>query len=197
MNKLSQEKRNQLVLVALATAVVIAGLWYGLIRMEQSALRARADMIAQMQLKVKTARLRAAQADDFKARLAAAMEKLHDLEDQMATGDVWLWIIKTLQKFEAPYQVEIPNFDQPQFGELATLPKVPYKTATFSVLGTARYHEFEFFLANLEAAFPCIRVQKMELDPIAYGRAGGGEDEEKLTFKMELTTLIKPAAAHP
>jgi Tfp pilus assembly protein PilO len=197
MNSLPGDKRNQLILVALVTAVVIAGLWYGLIGIEQSALGARADMIGQMQEKVDTARRRAAHLDEFKDELARATATLQNIENQMASGDVYVWIIKTLQNFQAPYQVQITNFDPPTIGETPLLPKVPYRTATFSVLGTARYHDLEIFLANLEDAFPCVRVQKLELEPMSFARSAGGDDEEKLTFKLELATLIKPPSVRP
>ncbi|MBU6402504.1 MAG: hypothetical protein KGS61_19460, partial [Verrucomicrobia bacterium] len=164
---------------------------------EQKALRARADMIAQMEVKVETARRRAAHAEEFKQELARATQNLRHIENQMATGDVYVWIIKNLTTFQTPYQVDISNFDPPQISDSTIVPKVPYKTAVFTVLGTARYHDLEVFLAHLLSNFPCMRVQKLELEPISYGRSGGSQDEQRLTFKMELATLIKSGSTRP
>jgi hypothetical protein len=197
MNKLPEEKRNQLILVAVGTLGVVVAIWLSLISLEQSALRNRDHMVAQMERKVETARQRAALADRYKQALTNATGHLQAIEDRMAAGDVYLWLIKTLQDFQKPYHVNISNFDPPQISDSPVLPKVPYQSATCAVLGTANYHDLEIFLAHLEATFPYIRVQRVELEPLYLGRAGSGDDAEKLTFKLELATLIKPSAAHP
>ena len=43
MNKLSKEKRNQLVMVVLVTIIGIAGLWFGLINFQQQSLQLLAN----------------------------------------------------------------------------------------------------------------------------------------------------------
>ena len=69
------------------------------------------------------------------------------------------------------------------------LPDFPYKQATFTVAGTARFHDFGRFLADFENEFPHVRVVNLSLDA---NTPAGGEDAETLNFKMEIVTLIKP-----
>ncbi|WP_310582835.1 hypothetical protein [Deinococcus sp.] len=58
--------------------------------------------------------------------------------------------------------------------------------------GSAHYQDFGRFLADFENNFPCIRVQNIELDPV--GAIAGSDHREKLNFKMELVTLVRPTA---
>jgi hypothetical protein len=186
--KLQKEKRRQLILVGLVTAIVLAGLGFGLIKTQFDSLAAldrdkaaAQDTLLQRQNMVKSAKL-------VEADLAEAAKKLSDLEEGMAPGgDIYSWAINTIRGFKLAYRVDIPQLNQPVRGDVTLLPKFPYKQATLSVSGTAFFHDFGRFLADFENQFPHLRVLNLEmassLDP--------GE-QEKLTFKMDIVTLVKP-----
>ena len=113
----------------------------------------------------------------------------------MPTGDVYRWAIRSITSLQTN-NVEIANLEPPRIGESTILPKVPYKTALLYVNGTAHYHDFGRFLANLENSFPHMRLQRLELDPMQFGEATSA-GQEQLNFKLEIIALIKASVAEP
>ena len=113
----------------------------------------------------------------------------------MPIGDVYRWTTRTFTRLQTN-QVEISQLEPPRLGEVNILPKVPYKAATFTVIGTAYYHDFGKFLANLENGFPHVRVQRLELEPTQFGEPET-EEQEKLNFKMEILALVKSRDTEP
>ena len=92
------------------------------------------------------------------------------------------------------YKVEIPQFSKELQTEVGLFAKFPYRTAVFTLRGTAYFHDFGRFVADFENKFPHIRIQNIELDPIASSNGNGNhaEEPEKLAFKMEVVTLVNP-----
>ena len=130
--------------------------------------------------------------------LDTASRELKSIENQMASGDLYSWIIVTLNKFRSAYKVDIPNFTREQVAEVGVVPEFPYKAATFVVRGSAYYHDLGRFLADFENQFPYIRMQNLEIEPLGIPAATPTQrpvDQEKLSFKMEVVALIKPVAA--
>ena len=68
------------------------------------------------------------------------------------------------------------------------LPNFPYKQATLSLAGTAHFHDFGHFLADLENQFPHIRVLNLSLE---LNQSPAAEDQETVSFKLDLVTLVK------
>src|SRR3989442_11460202 len=107
MNKLSKEKRNQLILVILVTVLSLAGLWFGLISFQQRYLldlAARKQSALTRQAKIERA---IKNADQIENDLAEATKKLSELEDNMASGDLYNWMFQVVRNFRLPYKVEI------------------------------------------------------------------------------------------
>lgn len=188
--KLSKEKRKQLFGVVALTLVVLAALGYFLIRggyqnlalLEQKKIAAAAKL-EQMQKSVERAKTVETVFLETQATLA-------EKEKGMASGDLYSWMHSTLRKFQRNYKVEIP-----QIGSVSTptdvnlIPKFPYKQATLSVAGTAYYHELGRFVADFENTFPLMRIVNLtlELNPTPTAN-----ERDKLAFKMDLVTLVKP-----
>lgn len=193
MNKLSKEKRKQLLLVVLMTAGVLAGLYFGLIRFQYQSLKAveKKKLSADQEfLEVKHA---IANAGQLETQLGDAGARLSKLEETMASGDLYAWAINTMRKFKLPYKVEIPQYSQidgPR--EVTLLPQFPYKQATLTVGGTALFHDFGRFVSEFENQFPYVRVINLNLEPIS---AMSGPDKEKLSFRMEIAALVKPGTS--
>ena len=113
----------------------------------------------------------------------------------MATGDLYSWVILTVNKFRSRYKVEIPQFSREQVTDVNMIPGFPYRSATFTLRGTAFYHDLGKFVADFENAFPFIRLANFELEPVGLPPAGSQanpEEQERLSFRLDLITLIKP-----
>jgi hypothetical protein len=194
MSKLSKDKRDKIILVGIVTAAVSAAIWLLVIKSQTESLKnVRAEAVKsrdQLKRGQTTLTTQAVISESFeKASLA-----LRQREGAMAApNDMYSWLIQTLNTFRQGYRVEIPQFGRELPSEVGIFPKFPYRAAVFNVKGTAYYHDFGRFLADFENAFPYIRVQNIELDASGDG-TGSRDAAEKLSFKMELLTLVRPIA---
>jgi hypothetical protein len=188
--KLSKEKRNRLVLVALATLIAVAGLYFGLIQRQNQGLAHLAQKKAAAAKKLQVVLDAIHQADRIKAELDEASSSLATAESDVASGDLYAWVVNWLRGFKAPYKVEIPQFSQ--LGapvDVNLLPRFPYKQATLTVAGTAHFHDLGLFLADLENQFPHVRLLNLSVDANAPSTS---VEPETLSFKMDIVTLAKP-----
>jgi len=118
---------------------------------------------------------------------------LAQLELGMASGDLYSWTIGTIRQFKLPYKVEVPQFGQIEGPkEVNLLPKFPYKQATLTIAGTGRFNDLGRFIAEFENQFPYIRLLNLTMEPAGNQTLG---DAEKLNFKVDVVTLIKPNAS--
>ena len=194
MKNLPKEKRDKIILIGGVTLAACAVLWYLVVRAQYAAIKERSAKIEEAHRDVDYSERLVKRAAKIEADLDQASDRLNQVEDTMAQGDMYSWIIKTMNKFSANYRVEIPTYTPPGVGEVGILPQFPYKAATYSIRGSGYFHEFGRFLADFENQFPCSRVQNLELEPIGI-LAAKPEDAEKVSFKLEIVTLIKPNAA--
>jgi hypothetical protein len=195
MNRLSKEKRNQLVLVGIAFAIVLVGLWFGLISVLQNKVAKIAKNRDAAQQKLKMVQISIANAEALEAEVGEASARLSKLESSMASGDLYSWAINTLRQFKQPYEkVEIPQFSQID-GPKATslLAGFPYQQASLTIGGTAYFADFGQFLADFENRFPYVRVQNLQLEPLAPA-AASPDEHGKLSFRMDIIALVKPGA---
>lgn len=207
MKKLSKEKRDRLILIALATVIVVTGTYYGLISTQKRALANIAEASRDQGNKVGNAQRLVKATAQVRAQLEMDIARLEAVEKTMASGDMYSWIFNTLNEFRAHRSVDIPQFSREVSTEVGLLPQFPYKAVLFNVRGTAFYHDLGKFIANFEDAFPFMRVQNLELEPAASTAATSlttptpatGNDfekhaAEKLAFKMEIIALVNPNA---
>lgn len=192
MNKLSKEKRSQLILVGVILATLIGG-WYLIIYKSQTqslaSLRAKRDASRQKLLQVKQA---IDSADQIEAQLAEGKKQLDKIEAGMATGDLYSWVINTVREFKLPHKVEIPQFSQidgPK--DMTMLANFPYKQATLTIGGSAQFHDFGKFISEFENQFPYMRIMNLSLEP-ASGLVSSEKD--RLAFRLEIAALVKPGA---
>jgi len=200
-SKLPKEKRNQLVLVAVTTVIVLGGLGFGLIKSQYDNLKTLAEK--RELAEKKRARVTDAinHADQIEAEYDAKSKLLAEQEEGMAAGgDLYSWLVNAIRTFKLPYQVDIPQISQPTTPtDVNLLPKFPYKQVTIKAGGTAYFHDFGQFIADFENHFPHIRVVNLTLEP-ATGGVGSNlasadkekNDREKLAFTMDIVSLVKP-----
>lgn len=187
--KLPKEKRNNLVLVVLLTAVALGGLGFGLIRFQYDNLKAIASATADAQKKLHQMNDGIARADQLENELAEISKTIAAQEENMVSGDSYSWGLDMIRRARAAYKVDVPVVNQPVSGEATLLPKFPYKQVTFTVGGTGFYHDAGRFIADFENQFPHIRVVNLSLDPVSSLVAA---EQEKLEFKMDIVALVRP-----
>ena len=191
MNKLSKEKRNQLILVALGTAAVIGGLWFGVVSRQQSKIADVARNIDAVRQKISKVEQVAGEASQVEAELRTYGEHLRLLEGRMpsANDDLFVWMVSAVKQFNVrTYNVDMPVFGVPMPGEVTMLPNFPYRQVIVAVNGTAYYSDFGRFLADFENRFPYMRIQNWNLEPMG---SASPADAEKLAFRMEIVSLVK------
>lgn len=192
--KLTNDKRNKILLVAMITIAVIGVLWFEVIGSLQGRLVETTKKTTALRQKIMDMNRVVHDAENVKTNLVVATQTLDDVENGMASGDLYAWIISTIKRFNVPsYKVEIPQFGSPVESQVVMLPNFPYHQATIAVGGVAYYYDFGKFLADLENRFPYLRVQNLVLEPVSGG--ANQEDREKLSFRMEIVMLVKPNAS--
>ena len=193
LTKLPKEKRNQLILVIMVAIMALCGLGFGLIRFQYGKLTRLAEQKVEAEQKLAKIHDAIKHADRLEADLKSASALLAGSESDMASGDLTLWFINTLRRFKAPYKIDIPQFGQidgPK--DVTLLPSFPYKQASLTVGGTAHFHDLGKFLADLENQFPHFRVLNLSLD---LNSALATDEQETLSFRMEIVTLVKQNAS--
>ncbi len=189
LRKLPKEKLNRLILVGLATLIAMVGLYLGLVRVQDQGLAKLASKKTAAAEKLKAVLDALRRADQVKAELDTARTLLATAESDVASGDLYAWVINSLRQFKAPYKVEIPQYSQlgPPV-DVNLLPNFPYKQTTLTVAGTAHFDDLGHFLADLENQFPHVRLLNLSLDANAPSLS---VEPETLSFKMDIVTLVK------
>jgi hypothetical protein len=189
MSSSTKEKREKVILAVLMSLAAATGIWYGLLEPQRAALKHKGKLLAETQGKLQMVQRELRLTPSFKSYMETARRDIEDMEARMPSGDVYRWAIRSLMNLQSNH-VEIANVEPPRLGDSSILPKVPYRAAVLSVNGTAYYHDFGKFLANLENSFPHVRLQRLELEPQQFGEASGAS-QEQLNFKLELIALVK------
>lgn len=190
--KISKEKQQHLVLVAIVAVGVILALYFIVIGGQLEQIAKLNKKITEATANVEKGRVALKKEPLILADLNTRTNELVALESTMATGnDKYFWFISTLNRFKVPYQnqIEIPHVSRESVTEVGMYQSFPYKAAAFQLRGVAHYHSFGRFLADFENKFPFFRVQKLTLAPAG---ADLSDAPEKLSFEMEIVTLINP-----
>ena len=195
--KLPKDKQNALILVVVGTVAILSGLGFGLIKFQFSKLNELQNKRDAAQHKLEQMRNAVKNADRLEVEVVESRKTLDTLEEDMASGDLNAWVINTLRTFKAGYKVDMPQFSPiGPVSDVPLLPNFPYKQATITVAGTAHFHDFGKFVSDFENQHPHIRIVNLTLDGTPNSTPNGTPDDiEKLNFKMEISTLVKPNAS--
>lgn len=181
-------------LLILGASIASVGIWFGLIDGPRRALVGKQRARATAQDALTTARKQIVEAGKAKIANETAQAKLEAMESKMPVGDPYRWLVKAFVDFPGASRVTIGNIEPPHVSESGIYPKVPYKTAAFSINGVGFYHDFGSFLAELENEFPHMRIRKVDLAP-AYPGDSDSPEGEKLNFQVDMSVLFKATAA--
>jgi len=187
-SKLSKEKRNQFILVLGITVVCLAGLGFGLVRYQYVSLTLLAGRKVAQENKLRQMNEAVKHAAQLQTDLAEAKKALAGMESDIASGDLYSWMITTIRGFKGAYKVDVPSFSPiGPVTDVNLLANFPYKQASLSISGTAHYHDLGRFIADFENQFPHVRLLNLNLD-----LDGGASEPEMLSFRMDVTALVKP-----
>lgn len=188
--KLPKEKRDQLLLVVLITALAMGGLGFGLIRSQYTSLKRIRSNERDASAKLQTMKNTISRAEQIETELGEISRALAAIEENMASGDSYSWAIDQIRRFRLGYKVEVPAISQPVVSENTLLPAFPYKQASFALSGSGFYHDIGRFIADFENQFPEIRIVNLRLSPVTG--LVNEEEKEKLEFKMDIVALMRP-----
>ena len=202
LRKLPKQKRQHLVIVAVVTLLVLATLGPfrleslgvgGLTSYQRHNLETLGTKQANARRELKRIQDAVKQTAQIEAEAAEARKALSEAESDIASGDLYSWVINTLRKFKGGHKVDIPQFlPIGATTEVNLMPDFPYKQAALSVSGAAHFHDLGRFLADLENQFPHIRVLNLSVE---LNLSPTAEEKETVSFKMDIVTLVKPNAA--
>ncbi len=192
MNKLSKEKQQQLIAVAFGTVVVLGLLYFFVISAQAKSRNAKLAEMDVIRQGVEKADKLKKDSPAIQAQLDEVKARLDDMEKNMATGDLYSWVILTVNDFKGKngHNVQITGFTPGEKVGIGVFSDFPYEAVKYQLKGTAYYHDFGKFLADFENAFPFIRVQNLDLMP--EGGVATGAEAEKLAFRFELVVTLKP-----
>jgi Tfp pilus assembly protein PilO len=194
MKRLPKQKRDQLILVCIITLAVLAAIWLLLIRSQQESLKGLRTQKAKTESDSIGMRDKVKSADAVKAQLNQADAKLAEKEQDMVSGDYYASLVNTVSKFKLRYNLEIPQFSPAaSVTDCDLLPKFPYKQVRIVISGSGYYEEIGKFIADFENEYATSRIVNLELTPYA----GPLEAKEKLTFRMEIVSLVASGVTAP
>lgn len=190
MKNLPKEKRDRLIALGIGTLVIVVGLYYGLITMQQKALLSTAKAKADLMGKLGEGQRLLGSSVAIQKGLESATAKRKAIEATLPSGDMFSWIISTVNAFKEKYDVDIPQFSREVPSVIGISANFPYKAATFILRGTAHFHELGRFISDFENAFPYMRIQNIEIEPNPANSDVTPTDSEKLQFKIEVVTPV-------
>lgn len=194
MNNLPKAKRDQLILVAIATLAVMGALYFFVVDTQRTELK-------RTQLRTESVRGKLTLADklsrteaDIQARLQKVSKDLGAREVGLAPDhDTYAWLLQNLAQFLSVHRgagVTPAGISQPEVGESKLIPKFAYKTATFHVKANGYFHDVGRFISDMETEFPYVCVQNIEM---SRGTGAPSADAEKLAVSFDMVMLVKPS----
>ena len=187
MNRLSPAKRNQLIMVVLATAVLIALVFLFLINPEHQQIAQQSLDIKNKHKDLEDMKETIKKAADIEAAYVAISNQLAQAEMDVASGDIYAWTYDTIRRFKSGYHLDIPGVGQPSLSDVDLMPGMAYRQVKLSLNGTGYYHDLGKFCADFENTFPHMRLVNLGLEPSPTASA-----PERLAFHFDVVALVKP-----
>jgi len=188
MRRLPPAKRNQLIIVAIATVGLIGLVYFMLIRPQNEQNAQLGTEIKSEETHLQQIKTTILQMEATTKSLADLTQQLSHTEEDIASGDLYAWTYDTIRRFKTPYHVDIPAVGQPTPGDCDLISNFPYQQIKFSLNGTGYYHDLGKFIADFENKFPHCRVLNLQTEPTGDAATGG----ERLNFRMDVIALVKP-----
>lgn len=193
MNKQLATALSQFGKASLIIGGTIAGLvlFYTFAVMPLQAANQRAkERNTLLEQKADLAKTKTLKKEEISEDLKNAIQRLALVESTFPDGDLYLWMLRKLQRFEDEMPIHISHVSPPRVEKIDDFPKVPYKSTVYGITGSAHYHDVGEFIEQLENTFPHFVVVNLELEP-ANLTGAETEPSEALVFKLEVAALSK------
>jgi Tfp pilus assembly protein PilO len=187
MTSLAPAKRNQLIMVVLATVAAIALIFMFLINPEKAEITRQGKELKSRLAELQDMREAIKKSAEMANKYAVISNQLAAAEADVAGGDINAWTFNTIRHFKAAYHLEIPGVGQPSSGEVDLLPGMPYRQVKLNLSGTGYFHDLGKFAADFENNFPHMRLVNLGLEPSPTASA-----PERLAFHFDVVALVKP-----
>lgn len=188
MTRLPKAQRDKLILAILGTAVVLAGLYFGLVSGQLAQIRELKTQRDQKHSDAQKIDDSIHNAKKIEDELKSKTAELKVAEGDMATGDAYLWMVNTIRQFRIAYEgVDISQFSGISYPDVSLYPHLPFKQVSITIGGTAYYHDLGNFIADFENHFQHMRIQNLSLEPSPVPT---GTDRGKLSFRMQIVALV-------
>src|SRR5205085_10078274 len=103
-SKLPKEKKQHLLIIGVITVAALVGLGWGLIKTQFDNLGRLAEKKVATQKKLQRIEDAVKRVRQIEAELAESRKQLAAMEEDMASGDLYSWVINTLRKFKTDYK---------------------------------------------------------------------------------------------
>src|SRR5436190_13352867 len=170
MTRLPKDKRDKLILTVLGTGVLVVGMYFGLIRSQQASIRALTEQKEAAEKKARETNTSIQNSKTIETDLARKKTELTTNEEDMASGDPYLWMLGMIRQFQPGHDVDISTFSAVSYPEVALFPRYPYKQVAINIGGTAYYHDLGKFIADFENRFKHMRIQDVSMEPPAVSQ---------------------------
>jgi hypothetical protein len=200
MSKLSKEKRDKLILVALGAIGVAGALYTFVLSNQKDELFSLQSRIASTRDKLSKAERLAKSGRTIEESLSETREKLLAKEkDMVPEGQEFYTFFKLFDQFRNQSKLEtsfIGTIGKPEFENPGVLPKVPYRAAVFPIKANGYYQQIGKFISDFENAYPYMRVQTLHLQPEGLSRTtapqeGSTAPNENLNADFKVVAMIK------
>jgi len=178
------------VFIVMMTSLLSVVLYQMVIRPASDVLTVRARLLSDWEQAQRGGKSQSELLAGLQQDLQDSNVKIRQCEASIATGDPYRWLMKTLPNFYEADPVDLLNYEPPAIHDWQIYPKVPYRAVTFTVSGTAYYHDLGRLLMALENSHPYVRIRRLDLEP-KHSADPEDKEDEKLSFRLEFDSMLK------
>lgn len=191
MTKLSSRvQKERIVFIVMLTALLSVILYQMVITPAKDVLQVRSGRLNDWEQAQRTGKSQSEVLARLTREYDDANAKIRQAESSITTGDPYRWLMKTLPNFYEADPVDLLNYEPPAIHDWQICPKVPHRAVTFTVSGTAYYHDLGRLLMALENTHPYVRVRRLDLEP-KHSADPDDKEDEKLNFRLEFDSMLK------
>jgi hypothetical protein len=188
MNNIPKEKKSQMILVGMVSSTLCFGLYFGIIQGQNDRITAMEKRRDEMVDKLNKAERALKNKQALETEIAFRRQELDAIEQTMASGDLYAWIIGSMNVRAAKFGLNIPTYGRESLGEIGIIPGFPYKAATFVLRGTGTFESLGLFISELENERPFCRVQNLDVSP----SAPTATEPYPVQFSFEFVVPVRP-----
>ena len=190
MTKLPRVQKERLVFIVTLTTLLSVVLYQMVITPAKDVFQVRSRLLNDWQQAQRGGKSQSEVLAGINRDLDEANVKIRQSEASISVGDPYRWLMKTLPNFYEADPVDLLNYEPPATHDWQIYPKVPYRAVTFTVSGTAYYHDLGRLLMAIENTHPYIRIRRLDLEP-KHSADPEDKEDEKLNFRIEFDSMLK------